>query len=75
MPRRQIKTVFCAVPFPAVIILLVISFAFAEKLPFKSYTTSEGLAHDRVNRIVRDLCGFLCYTRLGVAQSASPCNI
>jgi ligand-binding sensor domain-containing protein len=33
----------------------------AEKLPFKSYTTAEGLAHDRVNEIVRDSRGFLWF--------------
>jgi len=33
----------------------------AEIIPFKSYTTSEGLAHDRVNRIVRDSRGFLWF--------------
>jgi ligand-binding sensor domain-containing protein/signal transduction histidine kinase len=33
----------------------------AETLPFKSYTTSDGLAHDRVNRIVRDSRGFLWF--------------
>jgi len=33
----------------------------AESLPFKAYTTSEGLAHDRVNRIVRDSRGFLWF--------------
>jgi signal transduction histidine kinase/ligand-binding sensor domain-containing protein len=35
--------------------------ARAETLPFKSYTTSDGLAHDRVNRIVRDSRGFLWF--------------
>ena len=33
----------------------------AETLPVKSYTTSDGLAHDRVNRIVRDSRGFLWF--------------
>ncbi len=33
----------------------------AETLPLKSYTTSDGLAHDRVNRIVRDSRGFLWF--------------
>ena len=33
----------------------------SEKIPFKSYTTAEGLAHDRVNRIVRDSRGFLWF--------------
>jgi len=33
----------------------------SETLPVKSYTTSDGLAHDRVNRIVRDSRGFLWF--------------
>ena len=59
--QRQIKMIFCAVRVPAAIILLLISSVFAEKLPFKSYTTSDGLAHDRVNRIVKDSRGFLWF--------------
>jgi len=33
----------------------------AETLPFKSYTTSDGLAHDRIFKIVRDSRGFLWF--------------
>ncbi len=33
----------------------------AERLPFKVYTTAEGLAHDSVNKIVRDSRGFLWF--------------
>ncbi|HXK39355.1 MAG TPA: two-component regulator propeller domain-containing protein, partial [Candidatus Paceibacterota bacterium] len=33
----------------------------AESPPFKSYTTEEGLAHDNVNKIVRDSRGFLWF--------------
>jgi len=32
-----------------------------ESPPFKSYTTEEGLAHDNVNKIVRDSRGFLWF--------------
>jgi signal transduction histidine kinase/ligand-binding sensor domain-containing protein len=35
--------------------------AMAERLPIKVYTTSDGLAHDRVRRIVRDAHGFLWF--------------
>jgi PAS domain S-box-containing protein len=35
------------------------SIAFAQQLPVNSYTTADGLAHDRVIRIVRDSRGFL----------------
>ncbi len=33
----------------------------AERPPFKVYTTAEGLAHDSINRIVRDSHGFLWF--------------
>ena len=45
----------------AAIIFLFSLFAQGEKLSFKTYTTSDGLAHDRVNRIVRDSRGFLWF--------------
>src|SRR6186713_1790806 len=48
----------------AIILLLAwstISSAPGETLPLKHFTTSEGLAHDRVNRIVRDSRGFLWF--------------
>jgi PAS domain S-box-containing protein len=35
--------------------------ALAQQLPIKSYTTVDGLAHDRVTRIVRDSRGFLWF--------------
>ncbi len=34
---------------------------FAETLPFRAFTTAEGLAHDRVSRIVKDSRGFLWF--------------
>jgi ligand-binding sensor domain-containing protein len=40
---------------------LTASAARAERLPIKTYTTADGLAHDRVNRIVRDSRGFLWF--------------
>src|SRR3989442_13025102 len=33
----------------------------AERLPIKIYTTSDGLAHDHVKRIIRDSHGFLWF--------------
>ena len=33
----------------------------AERLPIKTYTTADGLAHNNVNRIVRDSRGFLWF--------------
>src|ERR1041384_6022284 len=35
--------------------------AVAKKLPIKSYTTADGLAHNNVSRIVRDSRGFLWF--------------
>src|ERR1041384_5945328 len=35
--------------------------AVPEKLPIKSYTTADGLAHNNVSRIVRDSRGFLWF--------------
>lgn len=34
---------------------------YAETMPFRTFTTKEGLADDRVNRIVRDSRGFLWF--------------
>ena len=41
----------------------------AERLPIKTYTTADGLAHNVVNRIVRDSRGFLWFcTREGLSR-------
>src|SRR5215213_9000117 len=55
---RQTFRFFCASLF-----FLTVSAAFvrAERPPFKIYTTGEGLAHDSVNKIVRDSRGFLWF--------------
>ena len=37
----------------------------AERLPIKNYTTAEGLAHNTVNRMVRDSRGFLWFCTSG----------
>lgn len=39
--------------------------ARAERLPVKSYTAADGLAHDRVMKIVRDSRGFLWFCTAG----------
>ena len=55
------------VKFFALFLLSVISLFFftfnvpAERQPYKIYTTGEGLAHDSVNKIVRDSRGFLWF--------------
>jgi hypothetical protein len=35
--------------------------AYGERLPLKSYTAADGLAHNNVNKIVRDSRGFLWF--------------
>ncbi len=53
---------YCFILF--LIFLSVLIFAsplFAERPPFKIFTTEEGLAHDSVNEIVRDSRGFLWF--------------
>src|SRR6267378_6455373 len=41
----------------------------AERLPLKSYTTADGLAHNVINKIVRDSRGFLWFcTREGLSR-------
>ena len=45
-----------------VLVLLAASFNVrAELLPLKAYTVAEGLAHNEINRIVRDSRGFLWF--------------
>ena len=44
-----------------VLLLAVASVAAAERLPVKSYTVDNGLAHNRVKRIVQDSRGFLWF--------------
>ncbi len=40
------------------LLLLLPSLAKAERLPLKAYTVADGLAHNAVNKIVRDSRGF-----------------
>src|SRR5215510_10686104 len=45
------------------------NFVAAQQLPLKSYTTADGLAHNGVNRIVKDSRGFLWFcTREGLSR-------
>src|SRR5262245_60465096 len=45
----------------AVLVLLSPSMAEGERLPIRAYTTADGLAHNAVNKIVRDSRGFLWF--------------
>jgi ligand-binding sensor domain-containing protein len=50
-------------------LLLTAGVARGERLPLKAYTTTEGLAHNVVNKIVRDSRGFLWFcTNEGLAR-------
>lgn len=55
---KQIKQL-CWLAFA--LVLMLITSSHAEHLPFKIYTTAEGLAPDSVNKIVRDSRGFLWF--------------
>ncbi len=53
-----------------VVIPLFSSLVNAERLPLKTYTVADGLAHDKINKIVRDSRGFLWFcTREGLSRS------
>jgi signal transduction histidine kinase/ligand-binding sensor domain-containing protein len=54
---KRCKILICA----AMVLPFAVSFSFSQKLPFKNYTTADGLAHDHVTRIVRDSSGFLWF--------------
>jgi ligand-binding sensor domain-containing protein/signal transduction histidine kinase len=63
--KRQAVTTFWALG----LILAWSSVSEAERLPIKTYTTADGLAHNMVNRIVRDSRGFLWFcTREGLSR-------
>src|SRR6266480_764650 len=56
------RSAFCSnVFFLLGIILLTALPAHTERLPIKNYTTADGLAHNIVNKIVRDSRGFLWF--------------
>jgi signal transduction histidine kinase/ligand-binding sensor domain-containing protein len=59
--KKAFKTKF--LPFTVVVCLIfgLFSALFAEQLPFKIYTSADGLANDTVNKIVRDSRGFLWF--------------
>jgi ligand-binding sensor domain-containing protein len=46
---------------PTVMVLLLPFRASGERLPIRAYTTADGLAHNRINKIVRDSRGFLWF--------------
>ncbi len=63
MRAAQVKgrIAFLRLPAWLGLLLLLPVIALAEQLPIKRYTTSDGLANDRVKRIFRDSRGFLWF--------------
>ena len=47
--------------FPLVLLLSFPCLTRAERLPLKTYTVADGLAHNEINKIVRDSRGFLWF--------------
>src|ERR671931_563020 len=51
------------------LMLMVWQITEAERLPIKTYTIADGLAHNVINKIVRDSRGFLWFcTREGLSR-------
>ena len=51
--------------FPFVLLLCFSTLTHAERLPLKSYSVADGLAHNEINKIVRDSRGFLWFCTAG----------
>jgi PAS domain S-box-containing protein len=58
--RKDSNLLFCSILCFG-IVLSGANSAYCQQLPIKSYTIADGLAHDRVMRIVRDSRGFLWF--------------
>ena len=58
-----------ALMLPVILLLALAGGAAAERLPIKAYTIENGLAHNRVKRIVQDSRGFLWFcTSAGLSR-------
>ena len=64
MPGTNQRPFCCRTARTFVLLLVLLSPVSAERLPVKSYTTADGLAHNSVNRVVRDSRGFLWFCTL-----------
>ena len=51
--------------FPTLLLLCLSQITHAERLPIKSYSVADGLAHNDINKIVRDSRGFLWFCTAG----------
>src|SRR5712692_9417261 len=54
--RRILEILLCGS-----LLMVFAQCVFAERLPLKAYTTADGLAHNEINKIVRDSRGFLWF--------------
>ncbi len=61
MNRVRSRWIGAQVGWLALLLLAGVPNAGAERLPIRIYTTADGLAHNAVNRIVRDSRGFLWF--------------
>src|ERR1044072_1595449 len=64
MPGSNKKRIAYRTVQMLVLILILTGTVKSEHLPIKTYTTADGLAHNMVNRIVRDSRGFLWFCTL-----------
>ena len=62
--RKQCATVRI-VGLPLLYLCVLVTGALAEQLPIRTYTTADGLGHNRVKRIVQDSHGFLWFCTAG----------
>jgi ligand-binding sensor domain-containing protein len=69
MAERKITTVANRILWAFGLLAFVSNVINAERLPIKNYTTADGLAHNVVNRVVRDSRGFLWFcTQEGLSR-------
>src|SRR2546425_9152250 len=61
LARSKNKAARMRIILPALVVLLLPWLAKPERLPLKSYTVADGLAHNVINKIVRDSRGFLWF--------------
>ena len=61
----MLPTLLKATLFSFVLFFCFPSLTLAERLPLKSYTVADGLAHNEINKIVRDSRGFLWFCTAG----------
>jgi signal transduction histidine kinase/ligand-binding sensor domain-containing protein len=61
MPAQSLRSPICKLAVLAGWLLAITSFASAQQLPLKTYTTADGLAHNGINRVVKDSRGFLWF--------------